>query len=566
MKTFSYANASLASTPTLVLESLDSSFQNKKLDLFEPVKIGRKVSPKNAPSDSNGLFDSKVLSRLHAEVWYEAGKVMIKDTKSSNGTFINSNRLSEEGQESGPFELHDGDRLDFGIDINNDDGSVMYKKVSCRVRVITPETESEGAKPKDAVVDAEEVTERLDQELQLASETQEELLQLKRTLEALEQQQFAKKDTSASNEENVNLKAKLQETTEMLAKTQTELGAAREEIRTAHSQSMGDGSSGSSELQERVTHLEGLVNEFKANAHSAEKTIASLRTELSSAQSHSAKLHKDMQSQARDDVNVLESELQTTKLLCDQLRTDAERLKHELDAALADKAASSEVTALKKANTELKSEIAHLKQEKDRIEKDKQSLEAQLGDSSALRKTVSSLQSAQNAQKDEISTLRKQLEEARTRMTSQASQVETDRRSWESERKSFQTAREEFESERRTFEIRRDGYEKQIKELKEEAVKNRKMRREVDKWEDEADSEPDVRKQRRKKKGSLHVSGLSVVALFACLADKYFMTPQVLLLALGLVSMGGLTYFGVSQGLLNSIFGKGRHMGRGGTV
>ena len=46
----------------------------------------------------------------------------IKDLKSSNGTFVNGNRLSEEGVESAPHELKEGDVLEFGVDIANEDG------------------------------------------------------------------------------------------------------------------------------------------------------------------------------------------------------------------------------------------------------------------------------------------------------------------------------------------------------------------------------------------------------------------------------------------------------------
>jgi pSer/pThr/pTyr-binding forkhead associated (FHA) protein len=49
-----------------------------------------------------------VLSRSHAEVWSDNGKVFIKDTKSSNGTYINEIRLSAGGVESPPHELRTG--------------------------------------------------------------------------------------------------------------------------------------------------------------------------------------------------------------------------------------------------------------------------------------------------------------------------------------------------------------------------------------------------------------------------------------------------------------------------
>jgi hypothetical protein len=63
---------------TLTLESVDSdppAFETKVWELFEPLKIGRQVNSKTKPAPSNGYFDSKVLSRNHAEIWVEGGKV-----------------------------------------------------------------------------------------------------------------------------------------------------------------------------------------------------------------------------------------------------------------------------------------------------------------------------------------------------------------------------------------------------------------------------------------------------------------------------------------------------------
>jgi pSer/pThr/pTyr-binding forkhead associated (FHA) protein len=50
-------------------------------------------------------------------------QVYVKDVKSSNGTFVNGERLSNEGEESKPKELHDQDEIEFGIDILNDNGA-----------------------------------------------------------------------------------------------------------------------------------------------------------------------------------------------------------------------------------------------------------------------------------------------------------------------------------------------------------------------------------------------------------------------------------------------------------
>ena len=99
------------SFPALFLYPLNDSFVPKHISLQggQHIKIGRQTNAKTVPGERNGYFDSKVLSRQHAEVWEENGKIFIKDVKSSNGTFINADRLSNEGLESKPFELKNDD-------------------------------------------------------------------------------------------------------------------------------------------------------------------------------------------------------------------------------------------------------------------------------------------------------------------------------------------------------------------------------------------------------------------------------------------------------------------------
>ncbi|CAO3612750.1 unnamed protein product [Mucor fragilis] len=122
---------------TVILKPHNTAFQTRTLELKDKVKIriGRQTSSKTAPTAFNGYFDSKVLSRQHAEIWCDRTKVYVKDVKSSNGTFVNEERLSNEGEESEPRELHDQDEIEFGIDILNDHGAIMYHKVSCSVHV-----------------------------------------------------------------------------------------------------------------------------------------------------------------------------------------------------------------------------------------------------------------------------------------------------------------------------------------------------------------------------------------------------------------------------------------------
>ena len=128
--------------PALHLHPLNDTFAPKQISLSPPgpnnrIKIGRQTNAKTIPNPSNGYFDSKVLSRMHAEIWCQDGKVFIKDVRSSNGTFINGERLSAEAQESDVFELHNEDMVEFGIDIIGDDSkTIIHHKVACRVYLV----------------------------------------------------------------------------------------------------------------------------------------------------------------------------------------------------------------------------------------------------------------------------------------------------------------------------------------------------------------------------------------------------------------------------------------------
>jgi len=74
--------------PALNLYPLNDSFVPKHILLAGGirVKIGRQTNAKTVPGEKNGYFDSKVLSRQHAEVWEEGGKVR-SIPKASEGVF-----------------------------------------------------------------------------------------------------------------------------------------------------------------------------------------------------------------------------------------------------------------------------------------------------------------------------------------------------------------------------------------------------------------------------------------------------------------------------------------------
>ena len=122
----------------LVLLPMNGTFERKQINVPqfpEILRIGRQTNAKTVPTPTNGFFDSKVLSRQHAEVWADrSGKIWIRDVKSSNGTFVNGMRLSPESRDSEPHELRENDVLELGIDIvSEDQKSIVHHKVSAKV-------------------------------------------------------------------------------------------------------------------------------------------------------------------------------------------------------------------------------------------------------------------------------------------------------------------------------------------------------------------------------------------------------------------------------------------------
>lgn len=143
-------------THIIILKSLNETFETKFLVVpFKPesFKLGRPVVNSSAASQNyggagssigkqdpqqvpqvrpdNGHFDSRVLSRNHAALSCDpaSGKIFIRDLKSSNGTFVNGERIDQND-----VELKVGDVIDLGTDI---DSKFEHRKISAYVEDIS---------------------------------------------------------------------------------------------------------------------------------------------------------------------------------------------------------------------------------------------------------------------------------------------------------------------------------------------------------------------------------------------------------------------------------------------
>eukprot|EP00795_Rhopilema_esculentum_P001955 gene1955-17495_t len=149
-------------------------FQERKVILKEPVKIGRAVA-KCKSAQNNLIFDCKVLSRSHAIIWYESGKeepkrfviiqalnlafafvsaifgsqFYIQDTKSSNGTYVNNAQVGRGADDAESVEIRSGDVLQFGVDVVENSKKVTHGCIIALVTLINPDgTEALGEPDK----------------------------------------------------------------------------------------------------------------------------------------------------------------------------------------------------------------------------------------------------------------------------------------------------------------------------------------------------------------------------------------------------------------------------------
>lgn len=93
----------------------------------DTLKIGRQNTPKTSNKITDGFFDSRVLSRNHAELFIKDNNLYIRDLKSSNGTFINDVKLEPYTD----YKLSLGDKIDLGTTLES---QMAHKKITCIVK------------------------------------------------------------------------------------------------------------------------------------------------------------------------------------------------------------------------------------------------------------------------------------------------------------------------------------------------------------------------------------------------------------------------------------------------
>ncbi|XP_061518938.1 sarcolemmal membrane-associated protein isoform X1 [Anopheles gambiae] len=175
-------------------------FNNRTLYL-EPgaqAKVGRSVA-RIRVSENNAIFDCKVLSRNHAVLWYKDGRFFIKDTGSSNGTFINNIRLSQTCTESEPHEISSGDIVQFGVDVMENTRRETHGCITATLKLFLPDGRETKASQKvgiggqSAIIPPVDLY-RLNQYIQEANQREQiletKLISLQKMVESTKQNSF----------------------------------------------------------------------------------------------------------------------------------------------------------------------------------------------------------------------------------------------------------------------------------------------------------------------------------------------------------------------------------------
>ncbi|TPX48643.1 hypothetical protein SeLEV6574_g01910 [Synchytrium endobioticum] len=100
--------------PLIMLMPLNDMFEICYLDLSDPVRMGRGSS--GAGGKTVKVFDTRVVSRNHAELSSRDGKFYVRDIGSNGGTYLNGVRLCPPGQVSKEFDVNSGDLIQLGKD------------------------------------------------------------------------------------------------------------------------------------------------------------------------------------------------------------------------------------------------------------------------------------------------------------------------------------------------------------------------------------------------------------------------------------------------------------------
>jgi len=114
-------------------DSIEFAPKHLSFNPDQEIKVGRVSGSRNQKEakPDNGVFSCDVMSREHALLKEENGKILIKDLKSTHGTFVNNVRLGDGTEESDWRILNHGDVITFGHSVRRNQN--LYKHLSAYI-------------------------------------------------------------------------------------------------------------------------------------------------------------------------------------------------------------------------------------------------------------------------------------------------------------------------------------------------------------------------------------------------------------------------------------------------
>ncbi|CAK9805226.1 Sarcolemmal membrane-associated protein [Anthophora plagiata] len=304
-------NNKMTAKGILICRDNSHPFQERTLTLEQPVKIGRSVARARA-TPNNAIFDCKVLSRNHASMWYSGGKFFLQDTRSSNGTFVNNERLSAAGLESAPKEVYSGDIVQFGVDVIESTKKVTHGCIVATLKLYLPDGKEAKASLNTTVVSPFNVSledvYKLNQVMQEASRREKAL-----NSKLIYLQQLVANTRKATNQSWETLIAEdrllswVQGMENQLAiysknytedKIRNELVALQEEkiqYQNAAKEALQKVLQEKLEVTQRLVQLEGRLNETEEECQSLHKVAKYTQTELQELCSKYTEAEKKLQ-------------------------------------------------------------------------------------------------------------------------------------------------------------------------------------------------------------------------------------------------------------------------------
>ncbi|VDO03805.1 unnamed protein product [Rodentolepis nana] len=140
--------------PIMILTCQHDShyFEERTIVVTDIIKVGRAVARSKA-APNNAIFDCKVLSRNHAVIWYSNEEFWLRDTNSSNGTFVNNTRVTKrDDSDHCDRQIFSGDVIRFGVDVVEHD--TTHGCIIATVTLILPnglEAKAKLGHPSDAL-------------------------------------------------------------------------------------------------------------------------------------------------------------------------------------------------------------------------------------------------------------------------------------------------------------------------------------------------------------------------------------------------------------------------------